>query len=619
MKESENYSGTVVVIPTRNRAELAMNAIRSVLSQPVADVWVLISDNSTRERDRSELANFCEGLADPRVCYLNTPQAFSMTANWEWAITQALARYDASHFIYLTDRFMFKQGRLKEVLGFAARYPDKIISYNHDRIDDHARPIRVEQHPGTGELLEVETQRLAQLYSQGRFHPALPRMLNCLVPCSVVELVRRRFGNVFASICPDYSFCCRCLEMEDTILFYDKSPSFHYALDRSNGASVTRGEITSDSADFAANLPVPDSMRNSATPLPGVITTGNAILNEYFIIQRETKSPRFPKVDQEKYLHYLARELEEIEDARLRSEMLQQLIANGYVANGDDESGRWPAGDEPAAFYGLIPEFYLINGEKVKVYQSMDTMTHPRYQKRGLFTHLANMTHDHVVEKEDGINLVGIPGSNSLPGFVNKLNWKHIHDFSYFFVSRTWFAARNVFARKAQPRWEPAAEMGTELAQYFERREVSDKPISNLVSADFFDWRVFQNPYKQFHVLEAKDGNSIDGVCVYTLDEKRRCFVHWLDFATPEAFVSNTASLIAHLFSENGSDFVYTWKPLNENIRHAFASCGFMTNPLKRGPFTYRVPLIVRAQGKAVNTVDWFAIDNFDLQPLMQD
>ncbi len=42
-----NYQGLVVVVPTRNRAQLAMNAVRSVLEQPVENVAVMISDNST--------------------------------------------------------------------------------------------------------------------------------------------------------------------------------------------------------------------------------------------------------------------------------------------------------------------------------------------------------------------------------------------------------------------------------------------------------------------------------------------------------------------------------------------------------------------------------------------
>ena len=46
------YNGSVVVVPTRNRAQIAMNAIRSVVDQPVDNVQILVSDNSTSERDR---------------------------------------------------------------------------------------------------------------------------------------------------------------------------------------------------------------------------------------------------------------------------------------------------------------------------------------------------------------------------------------------------------------------------------------------------------------------------------------------------------------------------------------------------------------------------------------
>jgi hypothetical protein len=60
----------------------------------------------------------------------------------------------------------------------------------------------------------------------------------------------------------------------------------------------------------------------------------------------------------------------------------------------DDEYFRWkylqnPAGPlvafeavyegEIAAFYGVIPWCFTVRGQHVPFYQSMDTMTHPRY------------------------------------------------------------------------------------------------------------------------------------------------------------------------------------------------------------------------------------------------
>src|ERR1051325_704305 len=274
---------------------------------------------------------------------------------------------------------------------------------------------------------------------------------------------------------------------------------------------------------------------------------------------------------------------------------------------------------KPAGFYGVIPEFYIINGERVKIHQSMDTMTHPNYQKRGLFTRLANLTYDRVAETEGGVNLVGIAGGNSLYGLINKLNWKNIHNNEYFFVQRTWFSARNVFQRTEKVSCEPATEMTASLRDYFSQRERSPAAISNDLSADFINWRVFHNPYKNFKVLQVLEGGAIIGICVYNLDEKGRCLIHLLDFARRDLFKTHTAAVVSCLFEASGSRYVYTWKPLNEEMLKGYAACGFNVNPLQRGPFSYRVPFVVRQQGRNMGTADWFDANNFDLQPLMQD
>lgn len=325
------YTGTVVVIPTRNRATLAMNAIRSVLDQPVENVEVIVSDNSTSAAEREALANYCSACDDKRLGYTGPPESFSMPAHWNWAIQEALHTYPASHFLYLTDRMMFRKGALAEVLGLAARYPEKVISYNLDRIVDNITPIRVEQYPATEKLFAIDTLRLSSLLSQSIIHPAVPRMLNCIVPRTLLDRIHQRFGSVFASISPDFNFCCRCLELEESILFYDKAPIFHYALGRSNGASVTRGEMTIDNADFTANLPVEASLCNFATPIPGLSTAVNYALHEYCLFRQQTNSPRFFELDMQAYLEANANENREVVDPRLRAETLSLLVANGYV------------------------------------------------------------------------------------------------------------------------------------------------------------------------------------------------------------------------------------------------------------------------------------------------
>ena len=324
------YQGMVVVIPTRNRAQLAMNAVRSVLEQAVENVALLISDNSTLEHEREELKAFCEGLSDPRVRYVRPPEPLPMPDHWDWASEQALRLYSANHFIFLTDRMMLRNGALQEMVDVAGLYPLQVISYNLDRICDDAMPIRIEQYPATEKLVEVETLRLSHLFAQGVFHPGLPRMLNCIVPRVVFDRIRQRFGNVFSSIAPDFNFCVRCLDTEDSILFFDKSLLFHYALNRSLGASALRGKMTPEHEDFTANLPVDNATRNYATPIPSLITAVNAAFNEYLSHKQQTNSARFFAVDLQEYLAANALEVNEARDPKLRDAMMALLVEHGY-------------------------------------------------------------------------------------------------------------------------------------------------------------------------------------------------------------------------------------------------------------------------------------------------
>jgi hypothetical protein len=324
------YTGIVVVIPTRNRATIAVNAIASVLEQNVENVQVMVSDNSTLESDCDALASFCHDRAGQSLRYVNPPQSLSMSAHWEWAMEEALRFYRASHFVYLTDRMMFRKGALREVLSLAALYPEKVLSYNHDRIIDNASPIRVEQYPATEKVFEVDTARLSWLLSQALIHPAVPRMLNCIVPRAVLDRIRARFGTVFASFSPDFNFCCRCLDIENSILYYDKAPIFHYALSRSNGASVTRGEMTVDNADFTTKVIAEGAVINSATPILGLSTAVNYAFNEYCLFKQQTNSAKFLDLDIQKYLQANANEVSEIVDPQLRADMHALLAAHGY-------------------------------------------------------------------------------------------------------------------------------------------------------------------------------------------------------------------------------------------------------------------------------------------------
>lgn len=75
-----------------------------------------------------------------------------------------------------------------------------------------------------------------------------------------------------------------------------------------------------------------------------------------------------------------------------------------------------------ASYYGVFPIKMRYKNVEYLAAQSGDTLTHPNYQKKGLFTHLAKETY--LLAQKENIQFVfGFPNKNSLPGFQKKLNW----------------------------------------------------------------------------------------------------------------------------------------------------------------------------------------------------
>jgi SAM-dependent methyltransferase len=273
-----------------------------------------------------------------------------MALHWDWAIEQALSLYKASHFSFLTDRMLFKPGALDPLLEIVTAYPDKILTYMHDMVDDFSTPVVVRQYPWTGQLYEVPSTRLLEMSAQGvMYDTCLPRMLNCIVPRKVLEAIRDRFGNSFAPIAPDWNFCYRALALVDSILFHDKAALVHYAQRRSNGLSSHYGTMNEAYSRFRQDLgalPV-----NFAAPFPEIVTVWNAIISEYCHTKELTQSPKFPKIDLYNYGKVLAWGIDQIIDPQRQEEMRAHLSARGWKSQ--EAAPPPPAAAAPATEEGL--------------------------------------------------------------------------------------------------------------------------------------------------------------------------------------------------------------------------------------------------------------------------
>ena len=317
----------LIVVPTRNRARLAEQAIESALAGRAPDVRLLVSDNSTDPEERARLTEYCSALPSDAVTYVVPPEPLPMSAHWQWAMEQAL-ELDATHYAYLADRTVLKPGGLAAVLSAGARHPEKVIAYNEDMVDDWADPVRLHLKQWSGNLLELDSAEVLDLCSRVAIGNHLPRMLNCVVPRPVLDRIADRCSSVFDSISPDYCFAFRCLTVTDSILYLDRSISVHHAIYRSNGWSYARGVESADSRRFRAE--VGGVRLHPAAPVPELHGTINAIMHEYGHVRNEFGAERLRPVDRPHYLATIAKDLGQIEDEALRSSTRSMLVAAGW-------------------------------------------------------------------------------------------------------------------------------------------------------------------------------------------------------------------------------------------------------------------------------------------------
>ena len=72
-----------VIIPTRERAVVLENALRTVTSQDYKNLEIIVSDNYSMDGTDKVV----EQAKDSRIRYLNTGKRLSMSHNWEFALS----------------------------------------------------------------------------------------------------------------------------------------------------------------------------------------------------------------------------------------------------------------------------------------------------------------------------------------------------------------------------------------------------------------------------------------------------------------------------------------------------------------------------------------------------
>lgn len=288
-------------------------------------------------------------------------------------------------------------------------------------------------------------------------------------------------------------------------------------------------------------------------------------------------------------------------------DLLIPLMMDCFGMNTDIEYFKWkfvnnPAGQvigyfaqcndtgEVAAYYGVIPEIYMIDGKKKTIFQSCDTMTHSKHRRKGLFKKLANFCYDQL-RAEGKLFIIGFSGRMSTPGFL-KFGWKHIFDMKYYFIPRLFILPflGNIKGRKE-----------------YHIREITDYGmIENLIldsnqsernhslkTLEIFRWRV-SNPRIDYKTRALWNGHEYQSYVTYYI-ENQKIFLFDFYYKNKSAFKALIKDLKKEVKADRFKGIVSYVKSKSE-FSKALKGVGFISNNFSKGPLSEKGPFILLAE-----------------------
>jgi glycosyltransferase involved in cell wall biosynthesis len=286
-----------IVMPTRNRANLLPNALRSAMEQTYDDYEIIVSDNnSTPETEQA-----VRRVGDGRVRYVRSDQTLSMKDSWEFAITHAKGDY----ITILSDDDAISPTLLERLTEYLADRPVKLVSwirYLYIMRDWYVESDRNKLFlsPVTGRAEERQSEPvLRQWFAGCTYYADAPMLFNACCHRSIIDRVKAKAGRFFLGTAPDVAASLALLSAVPSFTFIDDVLSLAGSGRQSIGANTVHAggnpvqEFVSELKDDAyprgpfkttlLTTVVADTMINVKEALPDRLAGYEINWSNYFI------------------------------------------------------------------------------------------------------------------------------------------------------------------------------------------------------------------------------------------------------------------------------------------------------------------------------------------------
>jgi hypothetical protein len=239
-----------------------------------------------------------------------------------------------------------------------------------------------------------------------------------------------------------------------------------------------------------------------------------------------------------------------------------------------------------AAFYGAIPQRYIVEGKETTIYQACDTMTHTKHRKKSLFPILAQECYRYLQDQHNFF-LIGIGGTAQSFPVLKHFGWKIIFHFRIYFKLN--FLCRFYFLRRYA-----AAKFVTENSLDTLEKLMTDQTPADKIRSPrnliHYKWRI-SNPNYDYKVVSYREKDGVTGFVVYYV-QNNKIFLFDFIFTNASArralqwylsktVVKNNYKGIISFCQEGG----FQSSQLKKN--------GFVSNPFNKGPLAEKSPFLI--------------------------
>lgn len=233
---ARNSNSLTIVIPTRERSDTLLYAIRTCVEQNYDNLRILIADNFSKDNTAAVVSSFM----DKRVSYVNSGRRLSMSGNWEFA----LSHVDSDYVMFLGDDDGVLPGAVANLMNYAAEnetidaFTWPSVDYGWPSCPNSALRNTIVIPFTEGIDVRYTDEILSEVIRFKRPYSELPFIYKGLVKTSAVRKLRDASGGtVFHSMIPDVYFGIASCAVIEQYIYFSRPYTLNGASGHSNGTS----------------------------------------------------------------------------------------------------------------------------------------------------------------------------------------------------------------------------------------------------------------------------------------------------------------------------------------------------------------------------------------------